>query len=140
MKDKGVYDNSLIIITTDHAKSGGGSTLDMPHETAVPLIMAKPIGKQNKEFEVSTAPIAQEDFIPTVLEGLGIEDDRKTIFEYEEDELRERFYYYTALYSDEEGEVELREYKIVGDARNKENYEFTGRTWPVLYSLNKVKQ
>lgn len=64
----------------------------------------------------------------------------KTIFEYEEDERRGRFYYYTALYSDEEGEVELREYKIVGDARNKENYEFTGRTWPVLYSLNKVRQ
>lgn len=140
MKAKGVYDNSLIILTTDHASSGGGDTLDMPHETAVPLFLVKPIGKVDRPFTISNAPIAQEDFIPTVLAGLEIETDEKTIFEYEENDERERFYYYTALYSDEEGEVELREYKVVGDARNKENYEFTGNTWPVLYSLNKVKQ
>ena len=140
MKDKGVYDNSMIIITTDHAVSGSGDTLDIPHKTAVPLFLVKPIGKVDKPFTISNAPIAQEDFIPTVLDGFEIETDEKSIFEYEEDDERERFYYYTALYSDEEGEIELREYKVVGDARNKENYEFTGNTWPVLYSLNKVKQ
>ena len=112
----------------------------MPHRTAVPLFLVKPIGKVDKPLSVSTAPIAQEDFIPTVLAGFEIETEEKSIFEYEEGDRRERFYYYTALYSDEEGEVELREYKVVGDARNEENYEFTGNTWPVLESMNKVKQ
>ena len=141
MKSIGVYDNSLIIVTTDHASSGGGDTLDMPHGTAVPLFLVKPQNRINEFFEISNAPIAQEDFIPTVLKGLEIDRDieGKSIFEYEENEERERYYYYTALYSDEEGEIELREYKVEGDARKGENYKFTGNTWPVLGSFNKVK-
>ena len=130
----------MIIITTDHATSGAGNTLDMPHKIAVPLFIAKPIGKVDEPFNISNAPVAQEDFISTVLAGFEIEDDGKTIFEYTEDDERERFYYYTALYSDGDGEIELREYKVVGDARNENNYKFTGRTWPVLESMNKVKQ
>lgn len=62
----------------------------------------------------------------------------RAAYEIQEGEDRERFYYYTALYTDEEGEVELREYQIKGDARKEENYQFTGNKWDVLYSFNIV--
>lgn len=142
MKEKDVYDNTTIIITTDHASSGGGENLDMPHETAATLFLVKPQNKSRTPLEISLAPISQEDFIPSVLDGLGIENTTKskTFFQYTEEEERERYYYYTALQSHEEGEIELREYQVVGDAREAMNYLFTGNVWPVKSSLNKVME
>lgn len=138
MRKLGIYEKSTIIILSDHGYSGGGG-LDMPHKTAVPLMLAKPAGVSTGELQISNAPVSHTDFIPSVLEGFSLEheDYGRTLFEIEGEE-RERYYYYSALYSDEEGEVELREYLLDGDARDENSYHFTGNKWDILYSYNKV--
>lgn len=143
MQELGVYDKATIIITTDHGHSGSGDTLDLPQETAVPLIMVKPQGKgASEELKISEAPVTQTDLFKTVLDGFAIPDDNysQSVFDIGTDENRERYYYYTALYSDEDGEVELREYLVDGDARKAENYHYTGKSWPVEYSQNRVAE
>lgn len=84
--------------------------------------------------------MSHTDFIPTVLDGFSLDYQNygRPIYDIAEMEDRERFYYYSALYTHEDGEVELREYKLDGDARNKESYHFTGRKWDILYSENPV--
>ena len=42
-----LYEDATILIITDHGYSGGGDTLDMPHETAVPIFLVKPSGNCN---------------------------------------------------------------------------------------------
>lgn len=140
MRELGVYEDSMIIITTDHGSSGSGETLDMPHKTAVPILFVKPAGVSGGEIQISEAPVSHTDFIPTILDGFSLDyaDYGRAVYDIEESESRERFYYYSALYSDEEGEIELREYKVDGDARKAENYHFTGNKWDVQYSYNKV--
>ncbi len=142
LKKLGIYDKTTIIITADHGSSGGGETLDLPQGTAVPLIIVKPKAAGEEKLQVSDAPVCQEDLFATVLAGFDCQNDdfSEEVFDFEEGEVRERYYYYTALYSDEEGEVELREYVINGDAREEESYRFTGKSWPVLYSYNTVSR
>lgn len=140
MKQMGIYENSTIILIADHGFSGEGDTLDMPHKTAVPLIIVKEAGNYGTPISISNAPVSQEEFIPTVLDGLGIEHDQRVFSDIKEDEKRDRYYYYSAMYSNEEGEIELREYKVDGDARIPESYKFTGNSWDIKYSQNKVKK
>lgn len=138
MRDLKIYDKSTIIITTDHGSSGGGITLDFPQKTAVPLMIVKPSGTSNENLKISNAPVSHSDFIPTILNGFCLRHKENTVFDIPEHSARERYYYYSALYTNEDGEVELREYKINGDARNAENYHFTGNKWDILYSENIV--
>lgn len=139
MRETGVYDVSTVIITTDHGYSGGGG-LDMPHRTAVPILFVKPVGALGEELQVSDAPVSHTEFIPTILDGflLDYQDYGRAFYDISDAETRERFYYYSALYSDEEGEIELREYKVDGDAREEESYHFTGNKWNIYYSENRV--
>lgn len=143
LKELGVYDKTTIIIAADHGRSGGGDTLDLPQKTAVPVMIVKPkAGNEGKELVVSEAPVSHTDLLGTILSGFGCEEEKfsHTVFDFEEGQDRERLYYYTALYSDQEGEIELREYRISGDARETENYQFTGKTWEIQHSLNKVRK
>lgn len=139
MRELGIYERSTVIILSDHGYSGGGG-LDMPHKTAVPLMIAKPEGISNGMIQTSDAPVSHVDFIPTVLDGFSLDYESygKTLFKIEEGEERERYYYYSALNTDEEGEIELREYLLDGDARDENSYHFTGNSWDILYSYNKV--
>lgn len=140
MKELGIYDDSMVLIISDHGSSGGGATLDLPQKTAVPIFMVKPANAAPEALRVSEAPVSHTDFIPTVLNGFQIDhtDYGRTVFEISEQEDRDRYYYYSALYSDEQGEVELREYKVSGDAADSGSYRFTGNTWKIIYSRNMV--
>ena len=142
MENLGIYQDATIILMADHGHSGGGDTLDLPQKTAVPLMMVKPAGKGMKdELVVSEAPVSQTDFMATVADGFGLDTDSfgSTVFDIT-DQSRERFYYYTALYSATEGEVELREYSVNSDARKASSYVFTGQKWKIQKSDNKVAQ
>ena len=143
LQDLGIYDKTTIIIAADHGSSGGGETLDFPQKTAVPLIMVKPKSADEKEeLKISDAPVSQEDLFGTILAGFDCEESTfpNTVFDFRENQDRERYYYYSALYDDQKGEIELREYRISGDAREAESYHFTGNTWPIQYSLNRVSK
>ncbi len=139
MRELGIYENSTVIILSDHGSSGGGG-LDMPHKTAVPLTIAKTMGTSSDMIQVSEAPVSHTDFIPSVLDGFSLDYENygRPLFDIVEGEQRERYYYYSALNSDEEGEIELREYLLDGDARDENNYHFTENKWNIMYSYNKV--
>ncbi|MDE6749916.1 MAG: sulfatase-like hydrolase/transferase [Lachnospiraceae bacterium] len=139
MRELGIYEDSTIIITADHGYHGGGG-LDLPQKTAVPILFVKPAGASDEDFKVSDAPVSHTEFIPTILNGFSLDyqDYGRTVYDIGETEDRERFYYYSAVYTHEYGEIELREYKVDGDARNEENYHYTGKKWDILYSENPV--
>ena len=142
MKKNGTYKDATIIVVADHGGSGGGKTLDLPQKTAVPLLLVKPKGSERTGLAISEAPVSQAEIMPQILEGFSLDYEKygRTAFEIRSDEERERLYYYSALYSDEEGEVELREYSVIGDARDPQSYCFTGNKWDILYSANRISQ
>ena len=144
----GLYEQSTIIITADHGCSGGTKNLEVAWAYR-PVMIVKPAGiGADAPYAVSQAPVCHADLFATVWAGVSDADNPlhqvaaekygKPIWEYTEDSLRDRFYYYTALRSDKDGEVVLREYRIVGDAGNLENWFLTGRYWDVNFSERAV--
>ena len=106
-------------------------------------MLAKPSGVDDSQpIKTSMAPVCHEDLFATVIEGLGGDTEKygRTIWEIGENEERERKFYHTALYSDEDGEVALREYTVKGDARLLESYKLTGKHWDVNYSERAVSK
>ncbi len=140
MRELGLYKDSTIIIMADHGKSGGGVISEsLPHETAVPLMLVKGAGDDGIPMRTSDAPVSHTDYIPTVCYAFDLESSSFGVPIYEvTDNQRERYYYYTALETDEDGEVVLQEYRVVGDARDPKSYTYTGNSWDVEYSLNRV--
>ena len=142
MKKNGTFENSTIIITADHGNSVTSDDLSLTMPTSC-LMLVKPAGGDaSLPVKTSNAPVCHADLFATVIEGLGGDAAKygRTIWQIDEDEARERLYYHTALYSDKDGEVVLREYAVRGDARYLENYHLTGRYWDVLYSERPVSQ
>lgn len=131
MKDKGLYDDTTIIIMADH---GEVEVADEMSRAALPILFVKPAGADSSApFTTSTAPVSQEDFRATVLWALGDEnysDFGRTFFEISEDEERIRNFYFRVSY---EGKPEERliEYEITGDARDFSNWSLTGKSWRV---------
>lgn len=136
MKELNIYKNSTIILVADHGFGGGCEGLEIPE--TLPLMLVKPSGVSEGEVQISNAPVSHTDFIPTVLSGFGLEygEFGRTVFDISETEDRTRYCYYTAYHSNEEGEIELREYEVKGNALQHENFVFTGNRWDIMYSLN----
>jgi len=74
LKQRGLYDNTLLIITADHGEGFGGKAI-MGHaasiyqnEIHVPLLIKYP---RQRSSAVMNAPVSLADLMPTVLEGLG---------------------------------------------------------------------
>lgn len=144
MKALGVYDRSTIIITADHGNSGGGHKEILLQQKARPIMIVKPAGESDENgFRISSAPVCQEDLFPTILSSLGSSNSSSygtAINEIPENYDRDRYYYYTGLFTDIDGEVALIQYKIDGDARDFENWQFTGKYWDVDYSERAVSK
>ena len=64
----------------------------------------------------------------------------KSFWEYTEDEERERKFYQTVVYDEDEGEIELQEYTVDGAAYEVDSYKYTGNRWDIIYSQNTVKK
>lgn len=141
MKALGIYDQSTIVITADHGYSGGGDSLDLP-QAAAPLMMVKPAGAADAPLAISSAPVCHEDLPATYLQGLSIDAAAygRTLLDIPEGEARQRTYCYTALFSDEDGEIALREYLVNGDAQELASYQPTGNWWDVAFSMANVSE
>lgn len=140
MKKSGVYDNSTIIITADHGSSGGGKQLTISGAPTC-IMLVKPSGADSSQpCKVSNAPVSHADWFATAINSFG-EDSSSygtPIQKISENESRERYYYYSSLYSDIDGEIALREYKVLNDATDAGNWTLTGRNWNIDYSENTV--
>lgn len=89
IKEAGVYDNSTIIIMTDHGVS----------YNAQPMFMIKKRQEQHDKIQVTDAPITYDEFVPTIVAELGeyTATYGDTIDKYHSGDVRERVFYERAL-------------------------------------------
>ena len=131
LKELGLYEDATIIITGDHASLRGSDTtlLDDPGKSGAFLtaLFIKPSGSVGTPLQVSSAPIAQADILPTILASEGIrsqQDFGRSVFEVSEGEERVRA---SVFHSWQKGDYEEVVYKIVGSGRDLNNWEVVER-------------
>ena len=121
MKNKGVYDSANIIILADHG--------DLRLETN-PLFMIKP-ANNNNGFEVDDRPVSFQNFTPTILEMIGVDNDIESVFELTEEDNKERYFYV------QRGD-DLIEILVEGDAYGEKNAKQTGTTYPIFGKTGEI--
>lgn len=127
MKASGVYDNSIIIITADH----GEPEPDGLTKATTPVFCIKPMNSDDsKSYEVSKAPISQENYEATIMKALGFDATLygTSAYDASTEQGSNRFYYYEDNSSDD---TKLVEYKIESPASDFNNWIKTGNVWDV---------
>lgn len=84
LQDAGVYDNSTIIIMSDH---GTGFN-------AQPIFFIKRPNESHDELQVTNAPITYHEFVPTIIQLIGEDytEYGQSIFDFKENDWRERVF------------------------------------------------
>lgn len=119
LKASGVYDNSVVIVMSDHGynRYEYNSPIGRQHS----VLFVKGLGETHDSMQISSAPIAHEDFKEACMRLLyGAESS--DIFDYKDGDSRERrylFYYYGA-------DNEMEEFLQTGYAGNTETLISTG--------------
>lgn len=124
MKKLGIYEDATIIITADHGQNTYLSAAKVAEEagfetTSNPILFVKEGDEGSKtNMNISLAPVSHEEFIPTVLNAIGIEQvgDRRTFKEILENEDRDRFF----VHGINDWFVK---YRIDGNVRDIRNWE-----------------
>ena len=82
MKDYHIYDNSTVIITTDHGN------FEYPHS----ILYIKPAGQRQTEMTYNHAPVSQSEFMETIAQLAGLEKGQfgRSVYDVPEDEERMR--------------------------------------------------
>ena len=85
LKKLGAYDNSTIIITSDHG------TIDRPQM----IFFIKEKNETHKMMQETSAPITLNELVPTIVESLGKDYSEfgSSIHDFNDGELRERTVY-----------------------------------------------
>lgn len=133
LKDLGVYDDSFIIVTSDH---GHFDTIsgELDH-SVTPIFLVKPretTEEASQPLRISTIPTGHCDYPATLIDAAGGDTSSygPTVFDIT-DNNRTRYYWTT--YTDAEGkeDVALVQYEINGDSLDIENWTLTGRVLEV---------
>ena len=129
LKESGVYDNSIIVILSDHGYNIKGDAVDTPQrdenetERQHSILFVKGLNERH-DLKISGAPISHEDLIDAyykLLDG-SMSDD---CFEYKEGDYRERRYLlYKYL-----GEDYMTEYIQTGYAGDEDTLIPTGNVF-----------
>lgn len=129
LKSAGVYDNSVIIVMSDHGYNISGDAARIPQRDEDcsgrqhPILFIKGRGERH-ELQISGAPISFEDLpggFEKLLQGAGSD----SVFDYKEGDYRERRY---MLYHYAE-EDHMTEYVQKGYAGDESTMFPTGRTF-----------
>ena len=119
LKDSGVYDNTAIMIISDHGYNIEDDESSEKRQHAI--LFVKGVGEHYDEMQISGAPISQSDFMEAYTRLL----DGKTgteIFDYKEGDVRERRY----LFYEYDEYLHFYEYMQTGYAGDEETMIFTG--------------
>lgn len=135
LKRLGVYDSATIIVTADHGI--WYPTTDIITEPSTPICLVKPAleeGSASAPYQVSLAPVSQDDFHSTVIEAVGGDESAygagMTYFDVPEDSDRVRYYDMTRYPDDTLSRFnELDRFEITGDARDFGNWHLTDVKW-----------
>lgn len=130
LKAKGVYEDATIIITGDHA-SALSDYNDVP-SARITSLLVKEKGQVGTPFKESSAPVCQENFIPTIIKSTGVTPSvnyGKAYSEVAEDEIITRKYLFqkTVEVTKDEHADEIVEYEITGSARDFSNWKIKER-------------
>jgi hypothetical protein len=121
LKEEGIYDNSVIIVMSDH---GFNRELgNVPDGRQHAILFVKGINEHHDSMQTDSAPISQADFQEAYLKLLDGADSTE-IFDWKEGDIRQRRYLFN--YHDEPGERILYEFVDSGDCTDTENIERTG--------------
>lgn len=129
LKEAGVYDNSAIIITTDHGYGDkeGDEHWNYANRRVHGLMLVKGIGETHSEMQTDSAPISFED-LQEAYQRLLDGKNSSEIFDWKEGDYRERrciLYYYL-------DENYMREFIATGNAGDVDSICETG----VKYDYN----
>jgi hypothetical protein len=126
LKGLGAYKDATIIITGDHPTHLSDRQLSKPMLTG---LFVKPKGSAGTQMETSDAPVSITNLRATCVEGAGGDPRRwgKTYMQVDESAVAMRHYYHR--YSDDAARRKyLLDYRIIGDARDWDNWQLVGRT------------
>ena len=134
LKELGAYDGATIVVTADHGI--WYPTTEVIAEPSTPLCLVKPAtepGGSSAPYQVSSAPVSQDDFHPTVIDAVGGDKSEygagMTYFDVPLGE-RIRLYDMTRYPDDTLSRFnELDRFEIVGDARDFANWRLTDVKW-----------
>lgn len=133
LKEKGLYDNTTIIITADHGYTGKFTELN--HERVLSLFI-KPAGADPEaELQFSQKQLCQDNLRATISQCFGLEDKQgnRTIDSIGEDEEMIRYFWMNGCDSMKlHRDTNLVTYKIVGDANDFDNWELVSKE-PIEY-------
>lgn len=141
LKKLGIYDQTTIMIISDHGYMSGTGNLDLTTFAANPIFLVKPAQSAQADAEpckISQAPISLLDVMPTALTASGVsmtrQGDGMNAFDVT-DANRQRFF--AMLSRNSSGfEYGVVEYSIVGDANDFTNWKPTG--WVMHYPRNEA--
>lgn len=128
LQELGVYDNSTIIVMTDH---GAGFN-------AQPIFFVKEKNVHQDKMVESNAPISFDELLPTFVQAIGEdpEDFGDTIYIHEDGEWRERVFYDRAL-SNQYDVVHRYDGLANGSANVYTKYTYTGDYWYLRSEIEK---
>ncbi len=124
MKDLGVYDNSTIIITGDHAYTDDNfSLLSMEKLTT---LFVKPSSEHTGKMKTSEAPVSHEDLWATIFKSENIDYDKSiygnSVFDIPENQDRDRnFIWHTVSRTQTSFTEDF--YTIKGGKKSAKNFE-----------------
>ena len=95
LKESGVYDNSAIIIMSDHGYNRFGYDLEEGRQHAI--LLAKGFGETHDTLQLSKAPVAHEDFLDMAVRLLN-GSAGGALSDYREGDYRERRYLFFHTY------------------------------------------
>lgn len=131
LKEKGIYDNTTIIITTDHAVDYPNEKLSELDSSRVLTLLIKPAGADiNIPVQVSNKQICQDNLRASIIGYFGLDTTPygRTIESIGEDEQMIRYFWMHA-YDETLSMMDkyLITYEIIGDANNFSNWRFVER-------------
>lgn len=124
LKDSEVYDNTAIMILSDHGYNCAEPDSVYPDNRQHAALLVKGIGEKHESMQTSQAPISQEDCQEAYLRLLDGRDSSE-VFDWQEGDNRERRY----MWYEQWDRDEMEEYVQTGDAADTETLIPTGRTY-----------
>ncbi|MDR1068836.1 MAG: sulfatase-like hydrolase/transferase [Clostridiales Family XIII bacterium] len=117
LKALGLYENTTIIITGDHA-SNNGWKIDHPYVTG---LFVKPAGTESGPLKSSNAPVAPENLRATAIAAAGLDTGGYGPTYFNAPNTGNEVRTYVQL-RDPHNKIPLEEYDVVGDANDLTNW------------------
>lgn len=128
LKKAGVYDNSLIFIMGDHGTQTPVDYLGTtPSYSTHSLLLAKQIGQQQNDLQISNSPVSLSDIPKTIADEIGLANSYPgySIFQPIPPDRTRKFFYYHWTHSNWAASffTKLYEFNVNGPADQIDSYQ-----------------